>query len=160
MASMSLNELLDAVGQRARQEKARGSADNQANRTAGSSAKASEQLQVNRRTLVRDTELETTMWDDASPIVVNYDDLTKGRARYRPIDDCTPIVFFFLDEVCEVELRKFSVKKKEKNIVGIRTHVHSFNGPVQLPLAHRDKAAELCLNHSFIIQLFLAFPVS
>ena len=65
--------------------------------------------------------------------------------------------------VWEVELGKISVikrRKKRKNIVRIRTRAHSFNGPVQLPLAHRDTAAEFCLNHSFIIQLFLAFPVS
>ena len=63
-----------------------------------------------------------------------------------------------------MELQKFSEnkkkKKKKKEIVGIRTHAHSFDGPVQLPLAHRDNAAEIGLNHSFIIQLFLAFPVS
>ena len=59
-----------------------------------------------------------------------------------------------LGEVWEVEFRKFSEKKNE-SIVGIRTHAHSFDGPVQLPLAHRDTAAELCINHSFIIQLFL-----
>ena len=81
-----------------------------------------------------------------------------GRARYRPIDDRA--LLFFLDEVWEVELRKFSEEKKKKNIVGIRTHAHSFNGPVQVPLAHRDTAVEFCLNNSFIIQLFLAFPVS
>ena len=51
-------------------------------------------------------------------------------------------------------------RKKKKNIVGIRTHAHSFNSPVQLPLAHRDTAAEVCLNHFFMIQLILAFPVS
>ena len=84
-----------------------------------------------------------------------------GRARYRPIDDRTRYCCFFLDEVWEVEVGKFSVKKKkEKNIVGIRTHAHSFNGPVQLPLAHRDTAVKFCLNHSFITLLFLAFPVS
>ena len=67
----------------------------------------------------------------------------------------------FLDEVLEVELRKFSEKKKKKkNNVGIRTHARSIDGPMQLPLAHRDTTAEFCLMHSFIIQLFLAFPVS
>ena len=50
--------------------------------------------------------------------------------------------------VWEDELRKFSEeKKKKKNIFGIRTHAHSFNSPVQLPLAHRDAAEEVCLNH-------------
>ena len=37
----------------------------------------------------------------------------------------------------EDELRKFTERKKKKNIARIRTHAHSFNGPVQLPLAHR-----------------------
>ena len=82
-----------------------------------------------------------------------------GRARYRPIDDRARYCLFVLDEIWEIELRKFSEEKK-KNIVGIRTHAHSFNGPVQVPLAYRDTAAEFCLNNSFIIQLFLAFPVS
>ena len=50
-------------------------------------------------------------------------------------------------------------KKKKKNIVGIRTHAHSFNMPVQLLLAHRDTAAGFCLKNSFIIQLSPAFPV-
>ena len=68
------------------------------------------------------------------------------------------IVVFFLDEVWEVELN--FQRKKRKNIAGIITHTHSFNGPVQVPLAHRDTDAEFCLNNSFIIQLFLAFPVS
>ena len=49
---------------------------------------------------------------------------------------------------------------KKENIVWIRTHGDSFDGPVQLPLAHPDTAAEYCLNHSFIIQQYLAFPVS
>ena len=43
--------------------------------------------------------------------------------------------FFFCGED---ELRKFSEekKKKKKNNVAVRTHAHSFNSPVQLPLAH------------------------
>ena len=37
----------------------------------------------------------------------------------------------------EDELRKFSEeKKKKKENVRIRTHAHSFNSPVKLPLAH------------------------
>ena len=64
-----------------------------------------------------------------------------------------------MEEVWEVELRKFS-EKERKNIVAIRTHAHSFDGPVQLPLAHRDSASEFRLNQNFIIQLFLAVPVS
>ena len=42
--------------------------------------------------------------------------IDKGRARYRPIDDRARYWanFFFLDEVWEVELRKFSNKKKKK----------------------------------------------
>ena len=84
----------------------------------------------------------------------------KGRARYRPRSRGLFGDFFCLDEVWEVELRKFSGKKKrKKNIVGIRTNAHSFDEPVQLPLPHRDTAAEFCLNNSFIIQLFLAFQV-
>ena len=88
--------------------------------------------------------------------------IIKGRARYRPMDDRARYwENFFLDEVWEVELRKFSEQKKKKmDIVGIRTHAHSFDGAVQLPLAHRDTAADFCLNHYFIIQLILAFPVS
>ena len=82
--------------------------------------------------------------------------------RYTPIDNRTRYwAKKFLDEVWEFELRKFSEKKKEKkNIVRIRNHAHSFDGPMQLPLAHRDTAAKFCFNHSFIEQLFLAFPVS
>ena len=44
---------------------------------------------------------------------------------------------FFLDKVWEVELIKFSEEKKKKNVVGSKTHTHSFDGPVQLPPRHR-----------------------
>ena len=82
---------------------------------------------------------------------------SKGRASYRPIDDRTRYWgIFFLDAVWEVELRKCSEEHTHKK----KNHAHSFDRPVQLPLVHPDTAAELCLNHSFIIQLFLAFPVS
>ena len=87
-----------------------------------------------------------------------------GRARYRPIDDRAHYwaTVFFWTRFGKLNLEKiFREKKKKKNIVGIRrTHAHSFDWPVQLPLAQRDTAAEFCLNHSFITQLFLAFPVS
>ena len=85
----------------------------------------------------------------------------KGRARYRPIDDRVRYWanFNFLDYVWEDELRIFSEETIE-NIIGIRTHTHSFKSPVQLPLAHRDTAEEVCLNHVFMIQLLLAFPFS
>ena len=67
-------------------------------------------------------------------------------------------------QVWEVEIRKLSdekkKQKKKQNIDGIETHAHSFNGPVQPTLVHRDTAAELHLNHTFNIQLILAFPVS
>ena len=69
------------------------------------------------------------------------------------------IVCFFWTRFGKLNLEKI-FRGKKKNIVGIRTHAHSFNGPVQVPLAYRDTAAEFCLNNSFIIQLFLAFPVS
>ena len=69
--------------------------------------------------------------------------LGTGRSITRAIGQ-----FFLLDEVWEVELRKSSEKKKEKNIVEIRTHAHSFDGPVQLPLAHRDTAVEFRLIYS------------
>ena len=59
-----------------------------------------------------------------------------------------------------MNLENFQRKKKKKNNVEIRTHAHSFNSPVQLPLAHQDTAEEVCLNHFFMIQLFLAFPFS
>ena len=45
-----------------RQEMARGSADNQANGTAGRATVCLSKLKCNRRTLVRDTQLESTMW--------------------------------------------------------------------------------------------------
>ena len=60
-----------------------------------------------------------------------------GRDRYRPIDDRARYWEIFLGG--EDELRKFSEEKKRNN-VGIRTHAHFFNSPVQLPLAHRDTA--------------------
>ena len=88
-----------------------------------------------------------------------------GRARYRPIDDRARYWarFFFGGGggggEWEDELRKFSEEKK-KNIVGIRTHAHSFHSTVQLPLAQRDTAEDVSLNHFFMIQLFLAFPFS
>ena len=43
-------------------------------------------------------------------------------ARYRPIDDRARYwAIFFLDEVREVEVRKFSEGKKKMDIVEIRT---------------------------------------
>ena len=54
----------------------------------------------------------------------------KGRARYRPIDDRASYwaIFFFFNAVREVELRKFSEKKKKKDIVGIRTMLIRLTG--------------------------------
>ena len=47
--------------------------------------------------------------------------LLLGRARYRPIDDRACYwANFVLDEVREIEVRKFSEEKKE-DIVGMRT---------------------------------------
>ena len=43
---------------------------------------------------------------------------------------------------------------------GITTHAHSFYGPVQLPLGYQVTPIELRFNHTFNIQLILAFPVS
>ena len=43
--------------------------------------------------------------------------LVKGRARYRSINDRARYWLFFGDEVWEVELGKFSVKKKKKRIL-------------------------------------------
>ena len=59
-------------------------------------------------------------------------------------------------------VNKWNPGKKKKNqiIVGIRTHAHSFDGPVQLPLRYQDTLIELCLNHTFNIQLIPVFPVS
>ena len=51
-------------------------------------------------------------------------------------------------------------KKKKKNNAGIRTHAHSFYSPVQLPLAHPGSAEEVCLNHFFMIQLFLLLALT
>ena len=56
----------------------------------------------------------------------------------------------------EVELRKFSEKKTKTEYCPIRTHAHSFDDPVQLPLGHQP--AEFCLNYFFIIQLTLTSP--
>ena len=87
----------------------------------------------------------------------------KGSARYRPIDDRERYWAkknYFLGGG-EDELRKFSEeKKKKKEYFGIRTHAHSFNSPVQLPPAHRDTAEETCLNHFFMIQLFLLLALT
>ena len=54
----------------------------------------------------------------------------------------------------------FQRKKKKKNIVGIRTHAHSFDGPVQLPLGYQITHVELRLYHTFNKQLNLVYPVS
>ena len=59
----------------------------------------------------------------------------------------------------EDELRNFSEEKK-KNNVGIRTYAHSFNSPVQLPLAHGDTAEKVRFNHFFMIQLFLLLALT
>ena len=61
----------------------------------------------------------------------------------------------FDPEQWKLNLENFRRKKQHQNIVRIRTHAHSFDGPVQLPLGHRHIAAEFCLNHFFIIQLTL-----
>ena len=60
----------------------------------------------------------------------------------------------------KMNLENFQRKKKKKNIVGIRTHAHSFNSPVQLPLAHRNTAEKVCLNYFFMIQLFLLLALT
>ena len=54
----------------------------------------------------------------------------------------------------------FQRKKKKKSIVGIRPHARSFHGPVQLPLVYQVTLVELCLHHTFNIQLILVFTVS
>ena len=66
--------------------------------------------------------------------------LKMGGARYRQIDDRARYCFCFVfwTRFGKLNLENFQRKKKKKNIVGIRTHAHSFNGPVQIPLAHRD----------------------
>ena len=51
-------------------------------------------------------------------------------------------------------------RKKKKNNVEIRTDAHSFNSPVQLPLAHPGTAEKVCLNHFFMIQLFLLLALT
>ena len=43
----------------------------------------------------------------------------------------------------KMNLENFQRKKKKKNIVGIRTHAHSFNSPVQLPPAHQTPLKRL-----------------
>ena len=58
------------------------------------------------------------------------------------------------DDILEVELDNFQ-RKKKKNIVGIRTHAHSFDRPVQLPLGHQETTVEFPLNYSFNIQLIV-----
>ena len=83
-----------------------------------------------------------------------------GRARYRPIDDRARYWANFFFGGGEDELRKFSEEKKKKNNVRIRTHAHSFNSPVQLPLAHRHTTEKACLNHFFMIQLFLLLALT
>ena len=67
--------------------------------------------------------------------------LNMGRARYRSIDDCARYwaIFFFW---------------------GKMNFAHSFNSPVQLPLAHRDTAENVCLNHFFMIQLFILLALT
>ena len=47
---------------------------------------------------------------------------------------------------------------REKNNNVIKIHALSFDGTVQLPLGHREIAAEFCLNYSFIVQLTLTSP--
>ena len=83
-----------------------------------------------------------------------------GRARYRPIDDRARYwANFFKGGKMNLENFQRGKKKKKKN-VGIRTHAHSFNSPVQLPLAHRDTAEKVCFNHLFMIQLFLLLALT
>ena len=59
-----------------------------------------------------------------------------------------------------MNLENFQRKKKKKNNVGIRTHAHSSNSPVQLPLAHGGTAEKVCFNHFFMIQLFLLLALT
>ena len=81
-----------------------------------------------------------------------------GRARYRPIDDRARYwANFFGGGKMNLEIFR---GKKKKNNVRITTHAHSFNSPVQLPLAHRDTAEKVCLNHFFMIQLFLLLALT
>ena len=54
---------------------------------------------------------------------------------------------FFWTRFGKLNLEIFQ-RKKKKNIVGIRTHAHSFNRPVQLPLGHQDTAVEFRLIYS------------
>ena len=59
-----------------------------------------------------------------------------------------------------MNLENFQRKKKKKNNIGIRTHAHSSNSPVQLPLAHGGTAEKVCFNHFFMIQLFLLLALT
>ena len=98
-----------------------------------------------------------------NPLPSLVGDIFSGcRARYRPIDDRASYWtnFFFGGGGGGNKLRKFSEQKKKQNNVGIRIHAHSFNSPVQLPLAHRDTAEKVCLNHFFMIQLFLLLALT
>ena len=54
-----------------------------------------------------------------------------GRARYRPIDGREICCFFFLEEVWEVELRKFSEEKKKRILWGLE--------PIPIPLTGQCK---------------------
>ena len=83
-----------------------------------------------------------------------------GRAKYRPIDDRARYWEIFFWGGGKMNLENFQREKKKKNIVGIRTHARSFNSPVQLPLAHRNTAEEVCLNHFFMVQLFLLLALT
>ena len=52
--------------------------------------------------------------------------LKKGRARYRPIDDRARYWENLFWGGGKMNFENFQRKKKKKNIVGIRTHAHSF----------------------------------
>ena len=61
-----------------------------------------------------------------------------GRARYRSIDDraryWANFFFYYLTRFGKLNLENF--QRKKTNIVLIRTHAHSFDGPVHLPLGY------------------------
>ena len=89
----------------------------------------------------------------------DYRPFIMGPARYRPIDDRARYWAKIFFGGGKMNLENFQ-RKKKKNIVGIRTHARSFNSPVQLPLAHRNTAEEVCFNHFFMIKLFLLLALT
>ena len=56
----------------------------------------------------------------------------------------------------KMNLENFQRKKKKR----ILSRLEPINSPVQLPLAHRDTAEEVGLNHFFMIQLFLLLALT